>query len=428
MSFISRVVDETRASNNVIEYHYDAYRLVEVRHPGHAGGPHRVYRYDYDHGNLTSATEPFGSPLHCAYDARNALIRLQDTDGAVKLLFGRDRAGRLSSVTDSSWQDPSRTFQFVRQDGALVDNLYRIDGPSGLMTRFTYDANRRIMETIAERGGTTICTYGYAYRADGLLGGSTGEHVGEYVYDGMKRLIKETDTGVASAYDATGNRLWRNAFEPPSNQVNSYDSDNRLTRTPSDDTTYVYDENGNLLIRQPMVGEVTHYKYDSANRLRQVERGELHVSYLYDINGRVLERVRNSAGTTSRVRYWHANRAILAVLDASELASTIYTRTDDGRLLRRRGTNPLRPTPAALNPSADQTTLNTYLQQIASPLIKDGNLQNVGLQPSAVPRTTGTSVAITVVYGLGNKLFLGSSFFGVSFPTQVSVTETMTSE
>ncbi len=83
---------------------------------------------------------------------------------------------------------------------------------------------------------------------------------------------------------------------------------------------------------------------------------------------------------------------------------------------------------AAINPSADQITLNTYLQQIASPLIKDANLHNVGLQPSTVPRKTGSSVAITVVYSLSNKLFLGSSFFGVSFPTQVSVTETMTSE
>jgi Flp pilus assembly protein TadG len=83
---------------------------------------------------------------------------------------------------------------------------------------------------------------------------------------------------------------------------------------------------------------------------------------------------------------------------------------------------------AAINPSADQTTLNTYLQQVASPLIKDTNLQNVGLQPSTVPRKTGSSVAITVIYGLANKLFLGSSFFGVTFPTQVSVTETMTSE
>lgn len=82
---------------------------------------------------------------------------------------------------------------------------------------------------------------------------------------------------------------------------------------------------------------------------------------------------------------------------------------------------------ASLNPSLTQSSLNTYLKNIVSPLINDAELQTVGLTP-APTRTTGTSLSVTVTYNLATKLFLGFSFFGITFPTQVSVTETMTSE
>ncbi len=83
---------------------------------------------------------------------------------------------------------------------------------------------------------------------------------------------------------------------------------------------------------------------------------------------------------------------------------------------------------ASLNPSADQATLQSYLNANAPSLINDGNLQALTLQPTKVPRKTGTAVAVTVTYSLKGKLFLGSSFFGVQFPDAVTVTATMTSE
>ncbi len=83
---------------------------------------------------------------------------------------------------------------------------------------------------------------------------------------------------------------------------------------------------------------------------------------------------------------------------------------------------------AALNPSYTSTQINSYLTTIASPLINDTGLQPITLSPSATPRSTGSSLSVTVTYELKTKLFLGSSFFGVTFPTQVSVTQTVTSE
>lgn len=82
---------------------------------------------------------------------------------------------------------------------------------------------------------------------------------------------------------------------------------------------------------------------------------------------------------------------------------------------------------AALNNTYNQSTLNTYLQSVASPLINDSYLATIGLNPSAVPRTSGTSVTITVSYNLTGKLVLGSSFLGVVFPTTLAVSQTMVS-
>lgn len=82
---------------------------------------------------------------------------------------------------------------------------------------------------------------------------------------------------------------------------------------------------------------------------------------------------------------------------------------------------------ASLNQGVDQTALATYLTTIASPLINDTNLSQPTLTPGP-PRTTGTAVSVTIVYNLSGKEFLGSSFFGVTFPSQVSVTQVMPSE
>ena len=83
---------------------------------------------------------------------------------------------------------------------------------------------------------------------------------------------------------------------------------------------------------------------------------------------------------------------------------------------------------ASLNPGTDEATLQSYLRANASSLINDSNLQALTLLPTKVPRTTGTPVAVTVTYSLKDKLFLGSSFFGVQFPSAVTITATMTSE
>jgi RHS repeat-associated protein len=308
----------------------------------------RDHTYAYDAaGNLTAVGDPFGPPLQYTYDARNMLVGVHDGEGVLDLLFGRDGAGHLITVTDSAWLDPSRSFQLVRHEGALVGDLYRVESPSGLVARFAYDENRQLTQAAIAQAEATIATYGYEYRDDGLLGQATGDHAGLYDYDPVKRLTKETDAGMESAYDGAGNRLWRAAGAPIAGQANTYDAGNRLLFTPGDGTTYHYDDNGNLLLREPAGGEATAYEYDGANRLRQVTRSDFSIAYRYDADGRLLERERSVAGAVQSSRYLYANGAIAAELDGDSVVRALYTRADDGRLLRRRAVDGLNPVPSS---------------------------------------------------------------------------------
>jgi hypothetical protein len=83
---------------------------------------------------------------------------------------------------------------------------------------------------------------------------------------------------------------------------------------------------------------------------------------------------------------------------------------------------------ASLNPSASQETLDSYLSDTASPRINDSGLQPLAISPAAVPRTTGSAVTVTVSYKLQNKLFLGPTFFGITFPSRLAASHTMASE
>jgi RHS repeat-associated protein len=119
-----------------------------------------------------------------------------------------------------------------------------------------------------------------------------------------------------------------------------------VIQSPADNKTYVYDDNGNLLLIQPNVGTATRYVYDGANRLRQVQSGELSIQYLYDIGARVLERIRTKNNSVQTERYWYSAAALLAVLDSAGDTQTVYTRADTGRLLRRRSKTPSNPQPS----------------------------------------------------------------------------------
>ena len=85
---------------------------------------------------------------------------------------------------------------------------------------------------------------------------------------------------------------------------------------------------------------------------------------------------------------------------------------------------------AAVNPTYTSSAISTYVKSAASAAINENNGGHltVTVNPTTAPRTSGSSVSITLSYNAASKIVLPNPFFGISFPTTLSATETAMSE
>lgn len=75
---------------------------------------------------------------------------------------------------------------------------------------------------------------------------------------------------------------------------------------------------------------------------------------------------------------------------------------------------------AAINETADASTVENYVKSIASPTINENSGGDISVAVSpAAPRTRGTPVSVSITYNLQSKLFLPTSFFNVNLPTSL---------
>jgi Flp pilus assembly protein TadG len=79
---------------------------------------------------------------------------------------------------------------------------------------------------------------------------------------------------------------------------------------------------------------------------------------------------------------------------------------------------------AAVNGTATQSQVNSYMLSVASPTISanNGAYLTTNLSP-APPCTFGTAVTVSVSYNASNLLALPNPFLGISFPTTLTSTE-----
>ena len=85
---------------------------------------------------------------------------------------------------------------------------------------------------------------------------------------------------------------------------------------------------------------------------------------------------------------------------------------------------------AAVNPAYDPTTITNYVLQIASgPIGQNSGAQlKVNVNPTSIPRVTGTPVTVTLTYTFPHPLSFSPTLFGLSFPKTISATDVTMSE
>lgn len=360
---VGNLTQKIDPNGHTTDYRFDAAnRLIEVKHTQSAGTLVRTTTYtwdaednltawsDTDHSrNQTSSaaltydaagrktqeaiTYPSGATL--SYQYRYSLAgkktRLTWPDGT-QIDYGYSTHGELETVTipgegsisvsDYAWNAPKKT---LLPGGGTQNRSF--DGLLNLENLNTKTPSQQTTLDLDNRFGK-LQELNSRNRTD------TGNNLSttkteQFSFDADNRLTQvQTDTGgwfgtdtEHYTLDAVGNRIAHSKVS----DAWQYDANNRLTQIgsgscgDSDVTCYQWDNNGNLT-QQHTASQTTQYRYDTQNRLIQVQEpnGNLIARYGYDPLNRRLwkEQFRDKDGNAlaqaQRTHYLYADEGLIA--------------------------------------------------------------------------------------------------------------------
>ena len=307
---LGRLIKVKDALNHETQYGYD--ELGQQISQTDAKGRTTSYQYD-KLGRRTKRTLPMGQVETYSYDLGGRLTSRQDFNNKVTS-FAYDQLNRLLSKTpDASFNQAPITFTY----NSLGQRLTMTDATG--TTTYSYDNRNRLISKVTPQGTLT-----YTYTAVGnivTVRSSNAEGVSvDYAYDNLNRLQTVTDNNLANGqnqtsygYDQVGNL--QTVILP--NQVETtyqYNNLNRLTNvitaklgTPIASYAYSLGAAGNRLSVSELSSRVVNYTYDSIYRLTSetitgntnpVLNGS--VSYAYDEVGNRLSRTSTLAAVPSQ--------------------------------------------------------------------------------------------------------------------------------
>ena len=181
----------------------------------------------------------------------------------------------------------------LNQNGQIT----KIEYANGDVTQYTYDVNNfRLVHLKTQNAQLqNIQDFYYVYDAFGnilTITDNVNTATQEFRYDELNRLVYANDSATYGektySYDEIGNIIEKD------NKTYTYgenDAGPHAVTSISDGTTFSYDANGNMTdkIRS---GVITHYTYDSENRLIQVKKnGRIISEYKYDGDGGRTEKI-----------------------------------------------------------------------------------------------------------------------------------------
>jgi RHS repeat-associated protein len=256
--------------------------------------------YGYDAlGNPTQRVDAAGTAAF-TWDNANRLKTATDPVTGRTLTYGYDAASRLKTITATSGQASTQSFD--------------------------YDPMNRLTDhTLKNGSGTQLAKVSYIWDDDDNLTtktttGTAGSGTNTYGYDHAGRLTSWTAPGgttIAYEWDAAGNRT------KAGNATFTYDERNRLTS--GDGTDHTYTPRGTLAT-QTKNGTTTQLTFDAFDRL--LADGDS--TYSYDALDRVTSRIR---GTTNQTFTYSGLGNDLATISAGGTTQARYSRDAFGGLL-----------------------------------------------------------------------------------------------
>jgi YD repeat-containing protein len=285
-------------------------------------------------GQVLTASDALGTVAVNAYDAKGNVVQVTRDYGRLNQItrMGYDALGNPTEVTDPKGNvtrtayDPNRRVTSVTAPMSAAST-------EALSTRYGYDADGRVLETVVGAGTLTITTRA-TYTPSGKLATSTDAkgNVTRTSYDVLDRVASIADAlgrVTSYTYDAMSRRV--GVFNPaiqagallvqsytPDGQLASltdangnttsyaYDGFDRLSTTTYPDSSterQTYDANDNVLTRSTRAKQTFTYTYDTLNRLstKTPPASGPVVTYTYDLAGRVTSVSDTSSSIVSAV-------------------------------------------------------------------------------------------------------------------------------
>lgn len=327
------LVTSVDANNRSTSYTYNAKGQIETITDPRA----KVTRFSYNaFGDLIAVTDPLGNARRMTTDNAGRTIEVTDaagfsthfalnardqqelitepTQATVKLAY--DARGNLAKVTNQNNQ-AIETNTYTERDQLET----RTDG-AGKTERWTYDANGNIKTYTDKMNRTAAFVFDEANRLVRIdySDASTQTHAYDmlgrlstisdpqgaivYQYDNLNRIVQVTTSQgtVKYGYDPLDRR---NRLETPQQiTAYTYDTEGNLKTIAqgSETTTIAYDENNRRKTLTYPNGIVADYTYDDVGQLtrlvyRKAQTVIESLSYTYDDNGNILNRIRSGAGS-----------------------------------------------------------------------------------------------------------------------------------
>jgi len=285
----------------VITYDAEGNKLSETVDYG--GGVTLRYAYTYTAaGYKRTLTYPDDTVVSYAYDA-NGMLSSVDIPGEGSL-----------SVNERNWLAPTR----ITLPGGTVQTL-TVDPLLSMTSLNVKNPSQQNVFSLSNKFG----------KVQDLTERTVNGNTSTFTHDDEQRLTSFTGSGAAAfTLDPAGNRLTQSGIPG----TWEYDANNRLTR--AGDTTYTWDDAGNL-VREQNGALVRTFKYDADNRLAEIGDGQGTVlaNYVYDPFGRRLWKEVNGV----RTYFLYADEGLIAEANSTGAVTTQYGWQPD----RTWGTQPL---------------------------------------------------------------------------------------
>ena len=305
--------------------------------------------YEYDPaGNLTGITYPDTTQVEITYDETGRRSSVTDANGNTsrfeytptdKLAKSEDALGRqvsytydteenLTEVTDAKGSSTKYSYdqlnRLVKEEtpigiitryeyDAVGNKIASTDG-KGQVIRYEYDSLNRMVKKIYPDGAFVTYKYDYASRVTEIseVRGTKGDGRIDYQYDNLNRIIRieSIQSGKTSTidyeYDAAGNRV-KMVDQDAGKSLYEWTALNQLktlTNPQNQQTSFSYNEMGNLDSVVYANGIRIEYSFDKMNHLERIENkstsGQVlsNYDYTYDPAGRRIKSSSNSGEIT----------------------------------------------------------------------------------------------------------------------------------